>query len=78
MEKYDNRGQAALWKKKDGASEKAPAFKGTVVIPFDCKEGDELDLSFWKNENENPNAPILKGKMAKKYVKSATSDEIAF
>ena len=67
MSEYDNRGQIALWAKKEDAPPNAPSVKGHFFAPRDIKEGEQLDVALWRNESDNPNAPLLKGKVSDKY-----------
>ena len=64
---YDNRGQISLWGKKPDASENAPAAKGHFFAHRDIKEGEQIEVALWKNDNDNPNAPKLKGKVSDKF-----------
>lgn len=64
---YDNRGQISLWGKKPDASANAPAAKGHFFAHRDIKEGEQVDVALWLNDNDNPNAPKMKGKISDKY-----------
>jgi hypothetical protein len=64
---YDNRGQISLWGKKPDASENAPVAKGHFFAHRDIKEGEQIEVALWKNDNDNPNAPKMKGKVSDKY-----------
>ena len=64
---YDNTGKVSLWKKDDDAKESAPLLKGPVYAHRDIAKGEKLDLSLWKNDSDNPDAPLLTGKLADPY-----------
>lgn len=66
---YDNRGKVSLWK-TDSQNPKAPVLSGKVVAHRDIKEGETLDLSLWKNDN-NGNQPIMRGEMKDVYNSSS-------
>ena len=66
---YDNRGKVSLWK-TDSQNPKAPVLSGKVVAHREVKEGETLDLSLWKNEN-NGNQPIMRGEMKDVFNSSA-------
>jgi len=66
---YDNKGQIALWGKRDDASPNAPVAKGHFFAHRDIKAGEQIDVALWtaENPNNNPNAPRMKGKISDKY-----------
>lgn len=68
MSEYDNRGQIALWGKKEDAGPNAPAAKGHFFAHRDIKEGEQIEVALWKNESDNPNAPLMKGKVSDKFT----------
>lgn len=63
---YDNKGEIALWGKRDGAGESAPVLKGSFYAHRDIKAGEQIDVALWRNESKNPKAPILTGKVSDK------------
>ena len=68
MSEYDNRGQVSIWKNDKATSDKAPVLRGTVVAHRDIAEGEEVEISLWKNDNVNERAPVLKGKIKDKFA----------
>jgi hypothetical protein len=68
-EQYDNRGQIALWGKREDASPNAPVAKGHFFAHRDIKEGEKIEVALWlaENPNGNPNAPKMKGKISDPY-----------
>jgi len=64
---YDNSGQIALWGKKPDAGPNAPSLKGHFFAHRDIRAGEQIEVALWKNESENPNAPLTKGKISDKY-----------
>ena len=71
MNDYDNRGQVSLWKPQS-AHPRAPAARGTVIAHRDIREGEEIEISLWRNEGKNgqplhANAPLMKGQISDKY-----------
>ena len=74
-EQYDNRGQIALWGKREDASPNAPVAKGHFFAHRDIKEGEKIDVALWlaDNPNGNPNAPKMKGKVSDPYQADGTS-----
>ena len=73
MSKYDNRGQASLWRPQS-RNPKAPALSGKVIAHRDIREGEELDIVFWNNKSDNPKAPILQGKIQDPFNKRADNE----
>ena len=75
MTEYDNRGQIALWKFVSPTNNAdAPAATGHFYAHRDIKEGEKIDVSLWKESSQNPNAPVMKGKIQDKYVKDGFTD----
>ena len=64
---YDNRGKVSLWKRDPNAPPKAPALKGVAVAHRNIREGDEVEIALWRNESDNPKAPMMTGKLSDPY-----------
>ena len=61
---YDNKGTVALWKNDKKGNDKAPAAKGHVYAHRDIRSGEKIELALWRNDNSNPNAPMMTGKLS--------------
>lgn len=45
---YEQRsGDIAVFRETDKKNEKAPDWKGTMIVPDDAKPGDKLEVAFW-------------------------------
>ena len=74
VDSYDNTGKVSLWK-NESDNPKAPQFKGKFYAHRDYREGEEITLTLWSNQNANPhgptynpNAPRFTGKVEDKFV----------
>ncbi len=72
MAEFDERGKVSVWAKKEGASENAPQLSGKFTAHRDIKEGEEIDLSIWKNDQyvKGSNQPWGRGKIRDKMGKA--------
>ena len=67
MTEYDNKGQVSIWGNKDATNPKAPKWRGSFYAHRDIKAGEEIDIALWRNESDNPRAPVMKGKCGDKH-----------
>jgi hypothetical protein len=40
-----------------------------MIAYRDIREGEEIELAFWRSASDNDRAPVLKGKATDKFVK---------
>jgi len=62
---YDNKGKVALWPNKESTEEnKQPRWRGHFFAHRDIKAGEQIEVSLWRNSNDNPNSPVMDGKVS--------------
>lgn len=66
---YDNTGKVSMWANpKYEAGGRQPRMKGKIFAHRDYAAGEEIEISLWDNNSENPKAPAMTGKLSDKYV----------
>lgn len=56
-------GDATVFRETDKRSDKAPDWKGTVIIPHDAQSGEKMEIAFWSKDGRK--GQFLSGRVSK-------------